>query len=102
MSIRWTQKALADLDSIFETIALDRPSVAESVIRTLLTHGEGLIHHPHRGRSGRVPNTRELVTPHLPYIIVYRLTPSFTSLKSDAIILRVVHGAMQWPHKSQP
>jgi toxin ParE1/3/4 len=97
MSVRWARKALSDLDSIFDAITLDRASVAERVIRELLAHGEQLAPHPRRGRSGRVPGTRELVVPRLPYIVVYSLTPSHSDIKPDVTILRVIHGAMQWP-----
>jgi plasmid stabilization system protein ParE len=36
------------------------------------TLAETLIQHPAKGRAGRAPNTRELIVPDLPYIIVYR------------------------------
>jgi len=101
MSVRWTQKAVADLDSIFEAIAVDRPRVAERIIRTLLSHGQQLLTHPHRGRPGRLVQTRELSVPRLPYIMVYSLSPSFIDPKPDVTILRVLHGAMQWPPKEQ-
>jgi toxin ParE1/3/4 len=97
MRVRWTHKSLADLDSIFEAIALDRPRVAEEVIRTLLAHSERLLAHPRRGRHGRVPQTREMVVPRLPYIVVYELTPSLVGIKPEVTVLRVIHGAMQWP-----
>jgi toxin ParE1/3/4 len=102
MSVRWTQKAMADLESIYEAIAADRPRVAEHVIRTLLTHGERLMNYPHRGRAGRLPETRELIIPQLPYIIVHVLTPSFISPKPDVTVLRVIHGAMQWSPERRP
>jgi toxin ParE1/3/4 len=42
---------------------------------------------------GRIAGTRELVVPPLPYIIVYQV-------KSSAVhILRVYHGARNWPEK---
>jgi len=43
------------------------------------------------GRRGRVPRTRELVIQRTPYIAIY-------ALRSDLVfILRIVHGAQQWP-----
>ena len=46
---------------------------------------------PYRGRHGRVENTRELVVPRLPYVIVYR------AAEERLLILNVVHGAQRWP-----
>jgi toxin ParE1/3/4 len=102
MSVAWTQKALADLDSIYDAIAADRPSAAPRVIRTLLLYGERLARYPRRSRPGRVPETRELVVPGLPYIVVHALTPSLTSHVPTVTILRVIHGAMQWPPERPP
>ncbi len=102
MSVRWTQKALSDLDSIYDAIAADRPRVARRVIETLLAQGEQLVKYPHRGRPGRLPETRELVVPHLPYILVHSLKPSLISTKPDITIHRVIHGAMSWPAERRP
>ncbi len=97
MSIRWTLKAFADLDSIFQAISMDRPRAAERVLRALMTHGERLRIHPRRGRPGRLRETRELVVPGLPYVIVYALSASLVDVRSEVVILRVIHGAMEWP-----
>ena len=97
MSVRWTQKSLADVDFIYYAIVQDRPRAAERVVLALLSFCEGLIHHPHQGRPGRLRQTRELVAPRLPYVIVYALSPSPVDIEPDVTILRVIHGAMQWP-----
>jgi toxin ParE1/3/4 len=102
MSVVWTQRAFADLDFIYDAIVADRSRVAERVVRTLMTHAERLSRYPRRGRPGRLPDTRELVVPKLPYIIVHALVPSLISTKPDVAILRVIHGAMQWPPERQP
>jgi toxin ParE1/3/4 len=102
MSVVWTQGAFRDLNFIYDAIAADRPSVAKPVIRTLMTHGERLSSYPHRGRPGRLPETRELVIPKLPYIIVHVLNPSLVSTRPDVTILRVIHGAMRWPPERRP
>lgn len=47
--------------------------------------------HPERGREGRVAGTRELVVARTPYVVVYRLEAE------AAVILRVLHGAQNWP-----
>ncbi len=48
---------------------------------------EKLLQFPMRGRPGRVLDTRELVLPDLPYIVVYLVEAD------HIVILRVVHGA---------
>ncbi len=42
------------------------------------------------GRKGRVAETRELVTPGTPYIVVYRITVRVE-------VLAIVHAARAWP-----
>ena len=46
---------------------------------------------PNSGRQGRIEGTRELVIQHTPYIVAYRI------LDGTVRILRVLHGAQQWP-----
>ncbi|MBV9039150.1 MAG: type II toxin-antitoxin system RelE/ParE family toxin [Acidobacteriaceae bacterium] len=38
----------------------------------------------------RVANTRELILPQLPYLIVYRILERL-------VILNILHGAQKWP-----
>lgn len=97
--VRWTKRAFADLDSIFDAIAADRPESAQRVVRELLAQAEALGSHPHRGRPGRVRQTRELVLPRLPYVIVYSLRRSLVEVRPDVSIVRVIHGAMRWPSR---
>lgn len=102
MSVRWTQKSLADLDSIHDAIVKDRPRAAVRVILSQLSSGARLLRHPRQGRPGRLHQTRELVAPQLPYVIVYALSPSLVDAGPDVTILRVIHGAMQWPFADKP
>lgn len=46
---------------------------------------------PNRGRYGRLENTREMVIPRLPYIVIYRV------FEDRIIVLNIVHGAQRWP-----
>lgn len=52
---------------------------------------ERLGRYPEVGRTGRVPTTRELVVTGTPYVVVYRVDAT------AVLILRVLHGAQQWP-----
>ncbi len=102
MSVRWTKKAFADLDAIYEVIVDDRLVAAKRILRTLLSCGEGLSRYPRRARPGRLPETREWVVSRIPYIIVHELRVSHVSAKPDVLILRVIHGATHWPPESRP
>ena len=89
--VRWTPSAARDLKEIARYIRRDNPAAASAVAKVLYREAEGLIILPGRGRPGEIPGTRELIVPGLPYIIVYRIA-------GPAIhILRVYHGARNWP-----
>jgi toxin ParE1/3/4 len=89
--IRWTEHASVDVVGIARWIAAEDSAAAERVADAIFAAVTRLEEFPLSGRAGRVPDTRELVVHGLPYLIVYRVeTPSVA-------ILRVLHGAMQWP-----
>lgn len=48
------------------------------------------------GRPGRVPGTRELVLPHFPYVIPYRVR------EQRAEVLHVLHTSRKWPPGLEP
>lgn len=73
-------------------IAHDNPFAAISVIDTIEEQIKLLKQHPKAGRHGRLDGTRELVISGLPYVVVYR------EHQVDTVeIVRVLHGAQQWP-----
>lgn len=89
--VRWTAPAADDLQQITQYIREDNPTAARAVAKTIFDAANSLETSPFRGRSGRVPSTRELILPSLPYIIVYEVT-------DPAIhILHIYHGARNWP-----
>ncbi len=91
MPLYWSLAALGDRESIFDFIALDNPDAAIRVDELIGARIELLADFPLSGRIGRVAGTRELVVSGAPYIVAYQV-------KEDAVlILRVLHGAMQWP-----
>ena len=85
--VNWRPVAFADLSRVVANIAEENPIAARRIGRELLLAGDSLASFPYRGRRGRVPNTRELVTV-WPYIIVYEVDDS-----SHVQILRIWHGA---------
>lgn len=91
MQIKWQNRAITDLEQLQEYIAQDNPIAAGQVAKRIIQAVDLLKNHPGIGRPGRVPNTRELVIKDTPYLLPYRLR------KGVIEILRVLHGAMQWP-----
>jgi toxin ParE1/3/4 len=88
--IRWTEQALADLESVHDYISRDNVRAAERTIESILRGLETAAAFPHSGRNAtRMSGTRELIL--APYIVVYRVKP-------DCIeVLAVLHGSRRWP-----
>jgi len=91
MQVRWTMPAAQDLQEITRYIRKDSPSAARAVAKTLFDAANALDIMPDRGRAGRIPGTRELMVPGLPYIVVYQVTVTAVQ------ILHIYHGARNWP-----
>ena len=88
MRIEWSAHAVTDLEAISAYIEQDRSlKTANRVARTIYDAIQSLRTLPHRGRAGRIENTRELVLPRLPYVVVYRV------YEDRVLILNIVHGA---------
>ncbi len=95
MELRWTRKALENLDQIAAYIAQDNPERAQSFVGEIKAKTERLATFPALGRPGRVPGTRELVV-HDNYVVPYRV-------KENAVqIIRVQHVARLWPKQFKP
>lgn len=91
MKIVWSAFALSDRDEIFTHIEADNPVAAIAVDERIVTAVSHLQDFPESGRTGRLPGTRELVIVGTPYVAAYQLT------QGRVRILRVLHGAQQWP-----
>ena len=90
MRVRWTTDAADDLERICDYIAETSPDSARRVARTIVEGVASLRAFPNRGRPGRVDGTRELVFAPLPFVAVYEVD-------EEVHLLRVLHGAQQWP-----
>jgi toxin ParE1/3/4 len=92
MQIRWTDVAIRDFTSVCDYV--EKHGSAASARRVALSiHSQidVLARFPEHGRTGRKPDTRELVFSGLPYLAIYRL-------RRDAIeVVRILHGAQRWP-----
>ncbi len=94
MRIHWTDAASKDLDSIEEYIRQDNPRAAiRQVLRIVDTVEQTLSAAPAIGKPGRIANTREFYVTGTPYIVAYRIK------ENTLEVLRVIHGARQWPKK---
>lgn len=92
MDVRWTRKALENLDAIAAYIARDNPIRAGSFVGEIKDKTNLLAQFPAIGRPGRVPGTRELVV-HENYVVPYRV-------KDDVVqIIRIQHVARLWPER---
>jgi plasmid stabilization system protein ParE len=91
MRIRWTRKALANLDAAVNYIAGDSPGNARKVAQKIRDSIQLLSRQPGIGRPGRVAGTRELVISGLPFIVPY------TEYNGEIVLLRIVHTSMKWP-----
>ena len=89
MQLRWTETAVADLEAIWEFIAADSPSNADSVVQEIYRSLGILDQFPLAARRGRVEGTRELII--APYVVIYEVEVEVVR------IVRVIHGARQWP-----
>lgn len=93
MNIVWLPRALSDREAQIDYIAQDSPQAAldqgDRIVREIALLGD----YPELGRVGREAGTRELVVRRSPFIIIYRINGPADRIE----ILRVLHGAMQWP-----
>lgn len=89
VEIVWSPLARARLREIRAYIALDNPDAAERLATRIVSLVEALKRHPHLGRAGDEPETRELVIGGTPYIVLYRVHGS------RVIINTVWHGAQR-------
>ncbi|HWF01492.1 MAG TPA: type II toxin-antitoxin system RelE/ParE family toxin [Caulobacteraceae bacterium] len=91
MNLVWSAHALDDRIAHFRYIASDSFAAAAKVDDAMEAATQQLVDFPESGRPGRVSGVRELVVPGMPYVIVY-------ATQGDVVrILRVLHGAQQWP-----
>lgn len=93
MRLEWSRFAMADRDDIFTYIEAESPRAAVMIDERISEQVRQLSRYPESGRKGRVDGTRELVIMGTPYVAVYRLG------EDAVLILRVLHGARQWPGK---
>lgn len=91
MKIRWTPRAVADLEEISDYLAAASPQAWEQLLQRLGRLTEAILDFPLMGKTGLVPGTREFVLSGTPYILVFQL-------KDDSVIIVSVRdGRMRVP-----
>ena len=90
MKLRWTRRALADLDRIADRIAADKPLSATEFVKAVAEKVARLQMFPLLGRPGAYQDTRELVV-HKNYLVTYRVRGE------DIAVLQVWHLARDLP-----
>lgn len=89
MKLIFDEKALVDLENIYNWIAKDNPAAAKAVVERLFASTEHLASFPQMGHVGRDDGTFEWVVPRLPYIVIYEVYVE----RDEVIVTAVVHGA---------
>lgn len=91
MRLIWSAQARRDLKDIGMYIARNNRQAAVAMIKRIVATAESLIDFPEMGQRGRVSDTRELIVPGAPYIVVYRL-----GVRAIRIIA-IMHTSREWP-----
>jgi toxin ParE1/3/4 len=91
----WLPSASMTRDAQLDYIAQESLTAAINQDAEIEKQVDMLLQYPEMGRPGRIKTTHELVIGRTPFIVAYRV-------KDDRIeILRVLHGAQQWPNNIQ-
>lgn len=87
MKLRYTTNALAELDQILTTIAVQSPQDAQRVQARVRSIVELLLQFPESGQSTTTPTLRRVVATPYPYLIFYQ------HIDDEIVIVGVRHGA---------
>lgn len=91
MIVVWLKNAIKSRDVLLDYIAQDNISAAIEQGDRIEDTAKLLPNNPEIGRAGRKQGTREMVISGTSFILVYRVRAERLE------ILRVLHGAQQWP-----
>ncbi|MDH3600428.1 MAG: type II toxin-antitoxin system RelE/ParE family toxin [Candidatus Tectomicrobia bacterium] len=91
MTLKWTRRALRDMQHLHDYIAEDNPAAARRMVSRIRDASRHLRRNPHIGKTGRVVETRELTIAGTSYIVVYCVEGQ------QVQIVAVIHGAQRWP-----
>lgn len=87
MKLRFTRRAVRQIEEIIHAIALESPQGAHRVRERMQTITTLLIEHPHIGQPTDLAGVRRMLVSPYPYLIFYRVTDD------SVIVQRVRHAA---------
>ena len=90
MTLRYTKRALADLDRILSYTARHSPQGASNLVSRIESVIQSLDAHPRSGRTTSRRNVRLRVAGDYPYLIFYRVLRD-----GDVSIVHIRHAARQ-------
>lgn len=89
MKVRYRQRALADIENIYDYLKERSPRAATEVVARIRSAADRLGQWPRMGHLGRVAATCEWVVVSTPYVIVYEVDDA----ADEVAIIAVFHGA---------
>ena len=92
MRVRWTHRALRQLEETLAFIAEDNPIAAGQIAERIYIAERLLADNPTIGRTGRLAGTREWVVQGAPYLMGYTLNDH------ELVVLALLHREQQWPN----
>jgi toxin ParE1/3/4 len=95
--LRYTERAIADLEAIQAYIASDNPSAAVRVGTRIKSAVELLENLPELGRPGRFAGTRVLVVARTPYVVYYAVERHL----GEVVILHIRHSRRRPPKRRE-
>ena len=95
-TLEYSHRAEIGIVAIQDRIAQADPRAAVRVVERLQQSADLVARFPLIGRNGRVPGTRELSVPNVPYFLVYE------PIKDGVRVLDIVHARRNWPPIDPP
>jgi toxin ParE1/3/4 len=89
MSVRFSRRALSQIDEIFNYIASENPRAAVAVVQKIEAVATLIGRNPAIGRRTSIHNVRVFRPSPYPYLIFYR----WNEARDEVIVLRVRHSA---------
>lgn len=93
MGIRWSETALAEVESIFSYISEHNRSAASAVVKRIEGLSTLLAEFPQMGHVTDEVNVRVLSVVRYPFLIFYTIDET----TDETVILHVRHSAQDWP-----
>ena len=87
MNVRYSRRALAQIQEVFQRLADDAPNVGSAFLHRVETIASLLARQPAIGRQTDLPAVRVFVLRPYPYLIFYRIDPDDSAIT----VLRVRH-----------